>query len=78
MRGRGLLLALELNGEAAPVVDRCREAGLLVNAVQANALRFAPPLTVQAAEIDQALAIVEQVLVAQGTQTESVGSTAAH
>jgi len=78
VRGRGLLLALELNGEAAPVVDRCREAGLLANAVQANALRFAPPLIVQAAEIDQALAIVEQVLVAQGTQTESVGSTAAH
>ena len=78
VRGRGLLLAFELNDEAAPVVDRCREAGLLTNAVQANALRFAPPLTVQATEIDQALAIIEQVLVAQGTQTASVGSTAAH
>ncbi len=65
VRGRGLLLALELNGEASPVVDRCRDAGLLTNAVQSNALRFAPPLIVSAAEIDQALSILEQVLLAQ-------------
>ncbi len=62
VRGRGLLLALELNGEAGPVVDRCREAGLLVNAVQPTALRFAPPLIVTPAEIDQALAILDRVL----------------
>jgi acetylornithine/succinyldiaminopimelate/putrescine aminotransferase len=64
VRGRGLLLALELGGDAAPVVDRCREAGLLVNAVQAQTLRFAPPLIVGEAEIDQALATLEQVLAA--------------
>jgi acetylornithine/succinyldiaminopimelate/putrescine aminotransferase len=62
VRGRGLLLALELHGEAPPVVDRCRAAGLLVNAVQAAALRFAPPLVVQPAEIDSALVILERVL----------------
>jgi predicted acetylornithine/succinylornithine family transaminase len=78
VRGRGLLLALELNGEAAPVLDRCREAGLLANAVSPTALRFAPPLIVQAGEIDQALGILEQVLTASGSQTASVGSTAAH
>jgi acetylornithine/N-succinyldiaminopimelate aminotransferase len=64
VRGHGLLLALELNGEAAPIVDRCREAGLLINAVQPNAIRFAPPLIVSAAEVDQALAILETVLTA--------------
>ena len=78
VRGRGLLLALELNGEAAPVLDRCRGAGLLANAVAANALRFAPPLIVQPAEIDQALTILEQVLTSSGSQTAPVGSTAAH
>jgi acetylornithine/N-succinyldiaminopimelate aminotransferase len=61
-RGLGLLVALELHGEAAPVVDRCREAGLLVNTVGGNAIRLAPPLVVQPAEIDQALAILERVL----------------
>jgi predicted acetylornithine/succinylornithine family transaminase len=62
VRGRGLLLALELNSDATPVVDACREAGLLVNAVQANALRLAPPLIVNAEEIDQALSILGTVL----------------
>lgn len=77
VRGRGLLLALELYGDAAPVIERCREAGLLANAVQPNALRFAPPLIVQAAEIDQALAILERVL-AETTKPTSVGTPAAH
>ncbi len=62
VRGRGLLLALELNGEAAPVVDACRGAGLLVNAVAPTALRFAPPLVVQQSEIGQALEILGRVL----------------
>ncbi|MBM3469869.1 MAG: acetylornithine transaminase [Armatimonadetes bacterium] len=62
VRGRGLLLALELNGEAAPVVDACRRAGLLVNAVAPTALRFAPPLVVQQPEIEQALVILGRVL----------------
>lgn len=62
VRGRGLLLALELNGEAAPVVDACRRSGLLVNAVAPTALRFAPPLVVQRSEIEQALEILGRVL----------------
>lgn len=62
VRGRGLLLALELDGEAAPVVDACRRAGLLVNAVAPTALRFAPPLVVQQPEIEQALEILGRVL----------------
>jgi len=62
VRGRGLLLALDLAGEAGPVVDGCRAAGLLVNAVQAQTLRFAPPLIVGEEEIDHALAILERVL----------------
>lgn len=62
VRGRGLLLALELNGEAAPVVDACRLGGLLVNAVASTALRFAPPLVVHEPEIEQALRILGSAL----------------
>jgi predicted acetylornithine/succinylornithine family transaminase len=74
VRGRGLLLALELGGEAAPVVDRCREGGLLVNAVQPSALRLAPPLVVQPGEIDQALEILEGVLTSSQVAAGQVGS----
>ncbi|MDR7419424.1 MAG: acetylornithine transaminase [Armatimonadota bacterium] len=62
VRGLGLLLGVELPGDAAPVVERCRAAGLLVNAVQPTTLRLAPPLVVRPDEIDQAVAILDRVL----------------
>jgi acetylornithine aminotransferase len=46
-------------------VEACRHEGLLVNAVQPTALRLAPPLIVSPAEIDQALTILERVLITQ-------------
>ena len=41
---------------------RCLERGLVVNNVTPTALRFAPPLTVSDDEIDEAVAIVKEVL----------------
>ena len=62
VRGRGLLLGLELDREVAPVIGRLREAGLLVNAAGERTVRFAPPFIVTRAELDEGLAIVERVL----------------
>jgi predicted acetylornithine/succinylornithine family transaminase len=64
VRGLGLLLAAELASgiDAKVVATRLLEAGLIVNAVTPTALRFAPPLLVTDAEIDEAAAIVEHVL----------------
>ena len=62
VRGLGLLIAAELVIEAAPVVSRCLEHGLLVNAVGPKSVRFAPPLIVTAGEVDRALAIFSRVL----------------
>jgi acetylornithine/N-succinyldiaminopimelate aminotransferase len=63
VRGRGLLLGLELDAPvAADVEAACRERFLLVNAVGADVVRLAPPLTVSRQEIDQALALVDEAL----------------
>lgn len=62
VRGRGLLVGLELDREASPIVDRCREAGLLVTAAGGNVVRFAPPLVVTERQIDQALQITNAVI----------------
>jgi acetylornithine/succinyldiaminopimelate/putrescine aminotransferase len=51
-RGRGLMVGLELDGPGAPVVERAREAGLIINCTQGNVLRFLPPYVVGRAEID--------------------------
>ena len=64
VRGRGLLLAAELDRPGAEVVDRCRAAGLIINCTMERVLRFTPPLIVDAAEVDEALAIVDQALAA--------------
>ncbi|MGH2453553.1 MAG: acetylornithine transaminase [bacterium] len=62
VRGMGLLVACDLDRDAAPVVEACRERGLLVNAVQPRTLRWAPPLIVTAEEVRAALAILAEVL----------------
>jgi acetylornithine aminotransferase len=64
VRGRGLLLAAELAPglDAAAVMRACLDAGLIVNNVTPTALRFAPPLLVDDAEIDEAVTILVKVL----------------
>jgi acetylornithine aminotransferase/acetylornithine/N-succinyldiaminopimelate aminotransferase len=62
VRGLGLLVAAELEVEAAPVVAKCLESGLLVNAVRAHSVRFAPPLIVNSTEVDRALAIFSRAV----------------
>jgi len=62
VRGRGLLVGAALSAPGGPVVDRCRDAGLIINCTANTVLRLTPPLTVNAAEIDEALAILERVL----------------
>ena len=47
VRGRGLMVAVELSVPSEPVVAACFERGLLVNNVQPKAVRFVPPLIVE-------------------------------
>jgi acetylornithine/succinyldiaminopimelate/putrescine aminotransferase len=66
VRGRGLLVGVELTRPAAPVVDACREAGLLVLTAGEKVLRLAPPLVVQPAEVTRALEILKDVVAKAG------------
>ena len=64
VRGAGLLIAAELAPalDAKGIAQRCLDRGLVVNAVTPTALRFAPPLLVSDAEIDEAVARVADAL----------------
>jgi acetylornithine/N-succinyldiaminopimelate aminotransferase len=62
IRGRGLMLGAELDRPGAPVVERCREAGLLVNCTADRVIRLLPPLVLTRAEADEGLAILERAL----------------
>ena len=64
VRGRGLLVGAELDQPGGPVVERCLARGLIINCTANTVLRITPPLTVSAAEVDQALAILDGALAA--------------
>jgi acetylornithine/N-succinyldiaminopimelate aminotransferase len=61
VRGRGLLLALELKRPiASDVVKLALDRNLLLNAVRPEVLRFMPALNVKRHEIDEMLHILRQ------------------
>jgi predicted acetylornithine/succinylornithine family transaminase len=64
VRGEGLLLAAVLAPEidAKSVVSSALGRGLVINAPVSGVIRFAPPLTVSDAEVDEALATFAAVL----------------
>jgi acetylornithine/N-succinyldiaminopimelate aminotransferase len=62
IRGRGLMIGVELNCEGAPIVKKALERGLLINCTAGNVLRFVPPLIVSPGEINQAIDILDAIL----------------
>ncbi len=61
IRGAGLIVGMEMEGEAKPIVAKCLGEGLVINAA-GKVLRFLPPLTVSDDEIDRALSILSGVM----------------
>ena len=62
VRGVGLMVGMELTIGAREVIDKCREAGLLIGSAGEKTLRFVPPLTITPAEIGEGLSILGAVL----------------
>jgi len=65
VRGRGLMLAVELHPEAGGARRYCeqlREAGLLAKDTHEHTIRIAPPLVIQPAEIDWASEVFARAL----------------
>ncbi len=62
VRGRGLMVAMELSIDASPIVEECLKRCLLINATAGRVLRFLPPLIIEEADVDRMLAILRGVL----------------
>ena len=62
VRGKGLLVGIDLTPPAADAVSACRERGLLVLTAGDNTLRLAPPLIVDEASVERAAEIIDQAL----------------
>jgi acetylornithine/N-succinyldiaminopimelate aminotransferase len=62
VRGRGMILAVELTVPGAEFVLKCMEKGLLINCTNGNVLRFVPPLILTRQDVDKAVVILDEVL----------------
>jgi len=62
VRGRGLMLALKLDIEAADVVNECLQQGLLINSTGGKTLRFVPPLIITTHDVDRAIEVLDRVM----------------
>lgn len=62
IRGKGLILGLQLTQDPSPIVKAARERGLLVITCGTNTLRFVPPLTISEEEIESGLNILEKAI----------------
>jgi predicted acetylornithine/succinylornithine family transaminase len=62
IRGLGLMVGVELRGEAAPVLKGLKERGILAVKAGDKVLRLLPPLVVKRVEIRQLLTALDEVL----------------
>ena len=62
VRGKGLMVGVELTEPGAEYVDKLREAGFLINCTAGNVLRFVPPLIITKADIDEFVKALDELL----------------
>ncbi|HOU50096.1 MAG: acetylornithine transaminase [Smithella sp.] len=62
VRGRGLMLAAQLDIEASDIIKECLQKGLLINSTGGKTIRFVPPLIITTQDVDQAIQVLDEVM----------------
>lgn len=60
VRGRGLMIGLELERNCTEMVDHARKHGVLLNSTSETVIRLAPPLVINKDQIDRVVEVIEQ------------------
>ena len=63
VRGKGMMLAIELSKPGNEVVLDCMENGFLINCIQQNILRFLPPLNITRKDINTLMPLLSKSLI---------------
>ncbi|MCJ1472032.1 acetylornithine aminotransferase [Lambiella insularis] len=72
VRGRGLMLGVQLTQDPAPIITAARERGLLIITGGTNTLRFVPPLVVSRQQIEDGLRVLGEAMKAVLVRPEAV------
>ncbi len=62
IRGRGLMIGVELSCEGSGVVHEALKKGVLINCTCGNVLRFVPPLIITADDVDRVIDVLDEIL----------------
>mgnify|MGYP000135287375 CR=1 FL=1 len=71
IRGKGLMIGVEIGDIASKVMNSCIKNGLFLNATQGHTIRFLPPLIISKDEVDQAIEIFKTSLNAHLDEAET-------
>ena len=61
VRGKGLMVGMELSVKCEDIVNRARERGVLLNCTSESVLRFVPPLTITKEQLDKAVSVLDEI-----------------
>lgn len=62
VRGRGLILGMELTRPGREIANECLDYGAIINCTASNVLRFVPPLNITKAHVDELISVLDKVL----------------
>ena len=61
VRGKGLIIGVELSRDGKDIVRQCLSRGIIINCTMDRILRFVPPLIITRREIDRCLSVLENI-----------------
>jgi acetylornithine/N-succinyldiaminopimelate aminotransferase len=61
IRGRGLMVGMELSIKCDEIVNKTRERGILLNCTSESVLRFVPPLTITKEQLDMVVSVLNEI-----------------
>ena len=62
VRGKGLIIGVELATGGDEIVRKCMDKGVLINCICGNILRFVPPLIITKGDVDRAIDVLDEVM----------------
>jgi acetylornithine/N-succinyldiaminopimelate aminotransferase len=62
VRGKGLMLGVELSVPGDDIVKSIMEKGVFINCTNGNVLRFVPPLIIDRKDVDRVISILDEEL----------------
>jgi acetylornithine/N-succinyldiaminopimelate aminotransferase len=61
IRGKGLMIGMELSIKCEDIVAKARDSGVLLNCTSESVLRFVPPLTITEKQIDTVVSVLNEI-----------------